>query len=236
MPHSIRLWVVCLVFLWQAGCDSATKSQIYPDNQQQAAAPPVITGSQEKSTFLALYESLDTFPVKVSTKIGEWEGPESARFHWRGRPVPEKYWFLFDSLIQVTTNATATGETLSALNETFYANKRFRVDDRTQALLTRVPGQYWSSQIYLFLLDTASFRITRAYRLAESWGDAGDSFYLESEIHQNQPEQFRLESRQGECHPLDEDYRHFQCSDTLTVCLLRENQFQIIMKKPVRKT
>jgi hypothetical protein len=227
MPRPIQLWVVCLASLWQAGCDSATKSQIYPDNKLQAAERPTLTGSQEREKFLALYEPLDTFPVKVSTKIGEWEGPESERFLWKGRHLPEKYWFLFDSLVRVENNFTG---------ETFYANKRFRVNDQTQALLTRVPGQYWSSQIYLFLLDTASFRITRAYRLAESWGDAGDSFYLESEIHQTHPEQFRLESHQGECHPLDEDYRLFRCNDTLTICLLRENKFKILARKPFRKT
>jgi hypothetical protein len=140
--------------------------------------------------------------------------------------MPEKYWFLFDSLIGVEPNFTG---------ETFYANKRFRVSDRTQALLTRVPGQYWSSQIYLFLLDTASFRITHAHRLAESWADAGDSFYLESEIHQTRPGEFRLESRQAECHPLDANYRRFKCTDTLTVGLLRENQISILAKKPVPK-
>jgi hypothetical protein len=141
--------------------------------------------------------------------------------------LPEKYWFLFDSLIRVENNYTG---------ETFYATKSFRVNDQTQALLTRVPGQYWSSQIYLFLLDTASFRITQAYRPAEAWADAGDSFYLESVIHQTQPNQFRLESHQGECHPLDEDYRQFQCTDTLTVCLLQDKQLKIMVKKPVRKT
>jgi hypothetical protein len=226
MPRFIHYWIIGLAILGQAGCDSATKSQLYPDNKPHAAARPQLTSSQDRASFLALYEPLDTFPVKVSTKIGEWEGPQSEKFLWRGHTLPEKYWFLFDSLVQVEHNLTG---------ETLYANKRFRVNDRTQALLTRVPGQYWSSQIYLFLLDTASFRITRAYRVAESWGDAGDSFYLESEIHQTKPNEFRLESRQKECHPLDADYRKFHCTDTLTVCLLRENQFEIIARGAVPK-
>jgi hypothetical protein len=228
MPRSIHLWVICLAFLGQAGCDSATKSQLYPDNKLQAATSSPVIAHQDKEKLLALFEPLDTFPVKVSTKIGEWEGPQSPRFLWKGRTLPDQYLYLFDSLVQVDDN-NYTGET-------FYATKRFRVDDRTQGLITRVPGQYWSSQIYLFLLDTASFRLTRGYRLAESWGDAGDSFYLESEITQTQPEAFRLESRQGECHPLDEDYRSFQCNDTLTVCLLQHNQFKVVSRKPVRKT
>lgn len=219
MLKSIHFWVIGLALLGQAGCDSATKSQLYPGNRLPVAQGPHITGSQEKKSFLALYEPLDSFPIMVSTKIGEWEGPQSEKFRWKGQLLPEKYWSLFDSQIQVPHNFSG---------ETFYANKRFRVSDRTQALLTRVPGQYWSSQIYLFLLDTASFRITRAYRLAESWGDAGDSFYLETEIHQTRPGEFRLESRQAECHPLDADYRRFACTDTLTVGLLRGNQISIL--------
>jgi hypothetical protein len=226
MPKTIYFMVICLAFLGQAGCDSATKSQLYPDNQLPAAPRRQLTGSQEKKNFLALFAPQDTFPLKVSTKVGEWEGPQSEKFLWKGRPLPEKYWFLFDSLLQVKHNFSG---------ETFYANKRFRVSGRTQALLTRVPGQYWSSQIYLLLLDTVSFRVTRAYRLAESWGDAGDSFYLESVIHQTRPGEFRLESQQGECHPLDADYRRFKCTDTLTVGLLQENQIKIISRKPMRK-
>jgi hypothetical protein len=227
MSRSILLLVAGLALLGQAGCDSATKSQLYPDNELPAAERTPFTVSQERESFLALYEPLDTFPVPVSTKIGEWEGPHSEKFLWKGRPLPEKYWILFDTLVHVENNYTG---------ETFYANKKFRVDDHTLALLTRVPGQYWSSQIYLFLLDTVRFRVTHAYRLAESWADAGDSFYLESVIHQLGPGRFRLESRQGECHPLDADYRKFKCTDTLTVCLLRDKQFKIITRKAVRKT
>jgi hypothetical protein len=226
MPKSIFLLLICLALVWHSGCNNASKSELYPENLSSPATRPHF-GSQERKNFLALFESLDTFPVQVSTKIGEWEGPQSKKFRWRGQPLPEMYWVLFDSLIQVKNHNTG---------ETFYANKRFRVNDQTQALLTRVPGQYWSSQIYLFLLDTASFRITRAYRLAESWGDAGDSFYLESVISQVHPEQFRLESRQGECHPQDENYKLFKCTDTLAVSLLQGNTIKVISRKPVSKT
>jgi hypothetical protein len=209
MPKSILLLFIYLATGWQWGCNGASKSERYPQNQ---ASPGSRTqfDRQEKKSFLALFAPQDTFPVEVSTKIGEWEGSQSKKFHWKGVPLPEKYWALFDSLIQVQDHNT--GETYYSnkqdhnTGETYYANKRFRVNDQTQALLTRVPGRYWSSQIYLFLLDTASFRITQAYRLAESWADAGDSFYLESVIRQSQANQFHQESRQAECLPQDENY------------------------------
>jgi hypothetical protein len=222
MPKSIHLLFIYLALVWQSGCNGASKSERYPQNQATPGAQTQFD-SQERKSFLALYSPQDTFPVEVSTKIGEWEGPQSKKFRWKGVPLPEKYWVLFDSLIQVQDHDTG---------ETFYANKRFRVNDRIQALLTRVPGRYWSSQIYLFLLDTASFRITRAYRLAESWADAGDSFYLESVIRQGRANQFQLESRQGECHPQDENYKKFTCTDTLTVGLLQDNTIKIISRKP----
>ena len=166
MPKSILFLFICLAAGWQWGCNGASKSERYPQNQASPGARTQFD-HQEKKSFLALFAPQDTFPVEVSTKIGEWEGSQSKKFRWKGVPLPEKYWVLFDSLIQVQDHNTG---------ETYYANTRFRVNDQTQALLTRVPGRYWSSQIYLFLLDTASFRVTQAYRLAESWAYAGDSF------------------------------------------------------------
>jgi hypothetical protein len=223
--HTMKLLlrlVFFLAFLWLGGCQGASKSELYPENQVHQAGSSSFS-SQEKKAFLALYAPLDSFPVLVSTKIGEWEGPQSPKFNWKGRPLPEKYWHLFDS--QIREKHQYTGEA-------FYANKRFRVNHQTQALITRVPGQYWSGQVYLFLLHLPSFRITGAYRLAEAWADTGDSFYLESKLHKTAANQFRLEGRQQECHPQDENYRTFLCSDTLTEALLRDNAFTILSRKP----
>ena len=221
MPKSILFLFICLAAGWQWGCNGASKSDRYPQNQASPGAPTRFD-RQERKSFLTLFALQDTFPVEVSTKIGEWEGSQSKKFRWKGVPLPEKYWVLFDSLIQVQDHNTG---------ETYYANTRFRVNDQTQALLTRVPGRYWSSQIYLFLLDTASFRVTQAYRLAESWAYAGDSFYLESVIRQGRANQFHLESRQAECHPQDENYKTFTCTDTLTAGLLQDNTIKIISRK-----
>jgi hypothetical protein len=220
MPKLLFLWIVSLALLGQGGCDGASRSQQYRENPASGAS----FGVRERRSLLALFQALDSFPLSVSTKVGEWEGPESAKFHWKGRPLPKKYWVLLDSLIPLEENYSG---------ETVYATSRFRVNRQTQALLLRVPGQYWSSQMYLLLLDTASFRPTGAYRLAESWADAGDSFYLETVISAPAANQYRLESHQGECHPVDENYKTFRCTDTLTVGLLQDTTIKIISRKRV---
>jgi hypothetical protein len=211
-----------LAICWLWSCQGASKSELYPGNQPQAIARKHF-GIQEKKAFLTLYAPLDTFPIQVSTKVGEWEGPQSPKFKWKGRPLPEKYWGLFGSHFRAMHHYTG---------ETFYANRRFRVNDHTIGLITRVPGQYWSSQIYIFLLDLPSFRVIGAYRLAEAWADTGDSYYLETNISKPGANQFRLESHQKECYPQDENYQTFRCSDTLTVTLLRHNTFTIHSRRP----
>jgi len=177
-----------------------------------------LRNQEQVNTFLNFYVPTDTFPLKISTKIGEWEGPESVNFKWRGTAMPTSFWPIFNSLVpynQLTEEPP------------FFATKRFWVNNSTLALLTRVPGEYWSSQVYLFLFDTKAYKITKGLRVAEAWGDAGDSFYLESTIEKENNNRYRIVLNQGECHPVDENYEQLACTDSLKTYLLQNQNFRL---------
>jgi len=210
------MWVLLLL----AGCNQVTN----PEYKSTATNPVtrknnVLESPEQVRTFLNLYVPTDTFPINISTKAGEWEGPESANFKWRGNIIPRVFWPVFISQISYDPLAE---------DLLFFATKGFRVSKATWALLTRVPGEYWSSQVYLFLFNTQTHQITNGLRVAEAWGDAGDSFYLEATIDKVPGNKFRIILNQGECHPVDETYEQFTCADSVKTYLLQNQAFRFI--------
>ena len=218
-------WFI-LFFVWLAGCDTKKLPE-------SPATPNLKTGNetnglkaQQVSAFLSLYAPIDTFPISISTKIGEWEGPESPKFKWRGVVVPPTYWPVFNSWVP---------NKRLALEPLYFATKRFQVNDSTWALLTRVPGAFWPSQVFVFLFDTNERKIIQGFRLAEAWADLGDSFYLEARINKQQDNEFIIHLNQSECHPLDENYEKFTCVDSLKTYSLSRATFRRVAHSKGKK-
>jgi len=61
-----------------------------------------------------------------------------------------------------------------------FATDRFVLDPQHIGYLLRVPGTYESSQIDLWVYDARQMRFSPPIRLAESWGDEGCGYDLES--------------------------------------------------------
>ena len=221
----LRWFTVGLLGL--TGCENNPNSASNSKNSALSISEQTVFKTQTQvNTFLTLYAPADTFPINISTKVGEWEGPESVNFKWWGKIIPSSFWRVFYSRVPFKPLAT---------DPPFYATKRFRVNDSTVALLTRVPGAYWSSQVYLFLFDTRVNTITTSLRVAEAWADTGDSFYLESRIEKLQNYKFRIVLNQGECHPLDENYEQFACTDSVKTYVLTDQKFSLVSAAPVYK-
>ena len=214
-------WYI-LFILWLAGCDTkqspASSLKIGKENNQLK--------EQQVAAFLNLYTPTDTFPISISTKVGEWEGPESPNFKWRGLVVPPTYWSVFNSWVSYNRFAT---------EPLFFATKRFRVNKTTWALLTRVPGAFWPSQVVLYIFDTNKRKIIKAFRLAEAWADLGDSFYLEAKINKSKQNRFVIYLNQSECHPIDESYEKFTCADSLKTYLLSPTMFRLVAQSRGKK-
>jgi len=220
------IWLTVVLF-WLASCDNTTNPQY------KSKATNLLTGTnntfkklEQVNTFLNLYVPTDSFPITLSTKVGEWEGPESNNFKWRGTAIPPTFWPVFYALVSYNPLAE---------EPSFFATKRFLINNYTLALLTRVPGEYWSSQVYLFLFDTQTYKIIKSLRVAEAWADAGDSFYLETTIDKVGENGFRIILKQNECHPLDENYEKFTCADSLKTFSLQNRDLRFISATALRK-
>ena len=61
-----------------------------------------------------------------------------------------------------------------------FATARFVLDPQHVGYLLRVPGMYESTALELWIYDARSMRFALPERLAESWGDEGCGFDLES--------------------------------------------------------
>ena len=221
------LWLILGLHLL-AGCDNGINSQ-YKNTALNSLTGKNnrFTNPEQVNTFLNLYESAENFPLQISTKTGEWEGPAAVNFYWRGTVIPTTFWPVFDSLV--------TYDRLSE-DPLFFSTKRFWVNKTTLALLTRVPGEYWPSQIYLFLFDIKTYKIIQSLRIAEAWADMGDSFYLESSIEKEKENSFRISLNQHECHPIDEKYEQFTCTESQKVYLLQNQEFNLISATEVKKS
>jgi hypothetical protein len=226
MVHA-RKYLACFVLFlfWLAGCDTKKMPEVPATNLKTGKENNGLK-EQQVSAFLNLYAPTDTFPISISTKAGEWEGPESPNFKWHGRIVPSVYWPIFHSWIPYNRFAP---------EPLFFATKRFRVNKTTWALLTRAPGAFWPSQVFVFLFDTDKRKIINSFRVAEAWADLGDSFYLEAKITKLKENRFVIYLNQSECHPLDENYEKFTCTDSLKTYSLNHTVFRIIAQSKGKK-
>ncbi|MCW3071924.1 MAG: hypothetical protein JWO44_1814 [Bacteroidetes bacterium] len=59
-------------------------------------------------------------------------------------------------------------------NREFFGCYKFAIDTSHIALITRVPGEYVSSSLQLFIYDIQRDSVTVQIDLADLWGDAGD--------------------------------------------------------------
>ncbi|WP_192823298.1 hypothetical protein [Rufibacter sp. LB8] len=96
-----------------------------------------------------------------------------------------------------------------------FATKMFQISPTSVALLTRVPGFYWSSKLMLFHFNVTTNRPTHAYELADTWGDAGNSYLRESVITKTQNNTYQIKITSGECNPIDGPLSKRHCVDSL---------------------
>ena len=94
----LRWFIVGLLGL--TGCENSTNSPSKSKSSVLFTPEQTVFKKQTQvNTFLNLYAPADTFPINISTKIGEWEGPESANFKWRGKIIPSSFWRVFYSRV-----------------------------------------------------------------------------------------------------------------------------------------
>ncbi|MBC3541962.1 hypothetical protein ACFSC6_09040 [Rufibacter sediminis] len=182
---------------------------------------------------LALYDSVPAFPLEVSTSIGD-EDPESAAFLYKGKEIPRALSIVFDSLLYSREDRPYKDEVIE--HTEIYATKKFYISPTTVALLTRVPGDYWSSKMMLFHFDLPTGTVTQKYEIAETWGDAGDSYIKKSIISKTKNNQHRITIEVGECHPLDENLENFSCVDSLLEGTISEQKIAFSKRKRVKET
>ncbi|HEX7413357.1 MAG TPA: hypothetical protein VF411_04865, partial [Bacteroidia bacterium] len=65
-------------------------------------------------------------------------------------------------------------------NKDYSACYKFPIDKSHIALITRIPGEYVSSKITLLVFDIDKDSIIKSLNLADTWGDAGESFVYNS--------------------------------------------------------
>ncbi len=133
---------------------------------QTAADTVAVTGSTPEAGIyqglLSQYRDLsfDTFPVFPS------DVPDDTTFQFHGR------------LLDTTTVRLLVNDVDLAVHnfhDGFFACYKFNMDNGRIGLITRVPSEYLSSSIRLFILDTHQQKITEQMELAEDFGDAGDA-------------------------------------------------------------
>ncbi|RNI33050.1 hypothetical protein EFA69_01100 [Rufibacter immobilis] len=217
---------------------------LYSCNQKEASAsitPSPKPGKETKAKtiqkiysaqdLLALYDSVPAFPLEVSTTIGD-EDPESAAFLYKGKEIPRALSIMFDSLLYSREDRPYKGEVIE--HTEIYATKRFHISPTTVALLTRVPGDYWSSKMMLFHFDLPTGTVTQKYEIAETWGDAGDSYIKKSIISKTKNNQHRISIEVSECHPLDENLKNFSCVDSLLEGTISEQKIAFYKRKRLK--
>ncbi|MCR5887312.1 hypothetical protein LRS06_05865 [Hymenobacter sp. J193] len=180
-----------------------------------ASSPPDSTTLQLQE-LLALYPLL-TLPIKVSSQDLEDGTPAASTQPMHGRLIPARLLPLF-------------GEYVAANGEEVFAVGKIPLPNHRLALLTRVPGEYFSSRIRLFVLTDSTGRISADLEVAETFGDAGDA-YVRTSLVESVPGGLSVTIQQQTCHPLDEELTDIACVDSVLAYQLRDQLIRVYRKK-----
>lgn len=77
-------------------------------------------------------------------------------------------------------------------NEDYGASCKFKIDSHRIALIIRIPSEYVSTAVNLFIYDLRKDSMTITGRLADSRGDAGEASIFDSYIFQDKNKTFHI--------------------------------------------
>ncbi|KAA2245087.1 hypothetical protein F0L74_03760 [Chitinophaga agrisoli] len=124
--------------------------------------------------------SFDTLPVFPA------DTPDDTTYQFHGH--------LLDSTAVQLLVKDVGGETHTR-HDGFFACYKFSMDSGRIGLITRVPSEYLSSSIQLFILDPRQQKITDHVELAEDFGDAGDAMTKTAWLFRNRQLQLQTFQR-----------------------------------------
>ncbi|MBG8554176.1 hypothetical protein [Hymenobacter guriensis] len=202
---------------------SSCQSNTPPDTSATAdTAVLPSTPSPPDSTTLQLQELLTLYPllklpIKVSSQKLDDDPSAASSQPMHGQLIPPRLLPLF-------------GEYIEANGEEVFAVGKIPLPDHRLALLTRVPGEYFSSRIRLFVLAESTGRISADLELAETFGDAGDA-YIRTSLVESAPGGLSVTIQQQTCHPLDEELTDIACTDSVLAYQLHNQLIRVYRKK-----
>jgi hypothetical protein len=213
--HCLRLAIFCLaVFSTSCGQERTTPESVVIAPAAEQAPEAATTPVQQ---LVALYPS-HRLPLQLSTQELE-DNPDLHDSLLQGRPIPQALVPILDEEINTEGNDV-------------FALARLELPDQQIGLLTRLPGAYVSSRIILFVLNQRSGKITDQCEVAETFGDAGDSYVRTSSLRWDAGHLLHIQVSQSNCSPVKEDMSDITCVDSTLAYQLRGGRFQILSRKP----
>lgn len=144
------------------------------DHSAAVTEAPAIT-QLDTTGFLSAFKPLTSDSISLTSSEYDFHGNKQTLI--KGIGLDEKYAAL------IPPQCFEGGDNVFSGVDSAYAVGHFDIDARYQAYLLRHPGMYNSSQISLYVYDRQARHFTNSHMLvAESWGDAGDYFYINSVI------------------------------------------------------
>lgn len=167
---------------------------------------------------LSLYPQ-QNLPLHLSTKELTVSSKSKGNFV-EGKLIPEQFLSVFGKVIK------SEGNDVFAVTKVPLPNQKI-------GLITRVPGMYTSSKLMLFVLDLKSGAITGKCEVAETFGDAGDSYVRTSDIKWDANKDLLIAINQQNCAPTNgDDLNSVACVDSTLTYQLRDSQLALLSRKP----
>ena len=218
----MRAYSILTTFILAYGlcnCQSHVETKVQTTSEQ-LPKPPVDSTQIKLQQLIALYP-VKALPLKLSTTHIEAD-PEIKDSIASGIPIPSHLLDIFPKRLYSESGS-----------DVFAVAKLTLLEERI-GLLTRVPGVYVSSKIILFVLNSRTGHLESECEVAETFGDAGDSYVRTAEIRPLKNQDLLIKIEQSTCWPLDEELSKFRCIDSLLTYRLHNHKFSLLQKKKTR--
>ena len=157
----MRVWIyILLVFIYS--CNNK-KNELISTLKRESIQKNQLDNIQinQFKKLIKLYKEIKFDTLKVISESKKYEG----------RDIPRTLAVLFSKDLEPSKNKNISW---------YYACYKFKIDNVKIGLITRTPSEYASTSIKIFVLDTVKNKIENSFELAESWGDAGASWIVDS--------------------------------------------------------
>ena len=186
---------------------------------QTSADTSKVAGVLEKgrsNSFLALFTEITVDTFHVYSVPSFYEDPK-----FRGKQIGKEFNYLFAFDIELTYSLIEKGGI-----DSFYACYRFNLDSNNTGLLIRIPSQYATTAVDLFIWDNKKNRIKYRESLSDGFGDEGWYFVQDAWISDfNRNGLFDILKRRKD-HEVDiDDTTKVSSSDSISVFLASGNKF-----------